>query len=200
MRVAVFGLGYVGCTAAGCMAQQGHSIFGVDANVSKVRDLQSGIAPVSEPGLDELLREARGKGVVDVASEIGPWLVECDIALVCVGTPSAPDGAHDMRHIIEVSQQIAEVLESERAKPLTVVYRSTIRPGSMEELIAPIFRAHLGERGMKAVEMVYNPEFLREATAIKDYSLRPKSSSARLTANLYQHECDMYAGIDAPVF
>jgi GDP-mannose 6-dehydrogenase len=202
MRVAVLGLGYVGFTAACCIASQGHVIVGVDINQSKLRDLRAGVAPITEPGVDELLLEARGKGVFEVTSEIGPWLAECDIALVCVGTPSGPDGAHDMRHIIEVSHQIAAALNqcTEKPKPLTVVYRSTIRPGSVEELIAPIFRAHLGDDRMQAVELVYNPEFLREASAVEDYFHPPKIVIGTADGRPSKNMDALYAGIDAPVF
>ena len=105
---------------------------------------------------------------------VGAQAVEqCDAAIVCVGTPSLPDGSHNMSYIVQVSQRIAKDLKPGRAKPLTVIYRSTMRPGTMEHLIAPIFDSILGEES-GSYELVYNPEFLREATAIDDYFQPPK--------------------------
>jgi GDP-mannose 6-dehydrogenase len=121
--------------------------------------------------------------------------------MVCVGTPSAPDGAHNMSYVMNVSKEIATALaDSARAEPLTVVYRSTMRPGSIEELIAPVFESVLGEKNAALVELVYNPEFLRESTAVADYLAPPKivvgtkdgKPSTRIEA--------LYSTIDAPTF
>lgn len=126
-------------------------------------------------------------------------LEQCDIAIVCVGTPSAADGSHNMSFIAEVSRQIATSLRSGRTVPLTVVYRSTIRPGTIDELIQPIFKFVLGDK-VDAVELVYNPEFLRESTAIEDYFDPPKivvgTADGEHCARLEQ----MNEGITAPTF
>ena len=96
------------------------------------------------------------------------------MAIICVGTPSAPDGSHNMRDIAEVTRQIANAMRSvNRKQRLTVVYRSTIRPGTVDGLIIPIFKSALGDAD-GLIEIVYNPEFLREATAIHDFFNPPK--------------------------
>ena len=199
MKIAIFGLGYVGLTAACCLASQGHDILGIDVNPDKLEQLRSGRSPIVEPGLDDLLANALAEGRFEAAADLDGRLVECDMAIVCVGTPSLPSGAHDMSFITQVSRQIAEAVDADRRDPLTVVYRSTIRPGSIDELIEPIFRTVLGER-IAAVELVYNPEFLRESLAVRDFFAPPKivvgtrdgAPSAKMTA--------MNAGLDAPVF
>jgi len=158
MHITIFGLGYVGFTAACCIASEGHHVTGIDVSEKKVADILAGRSPIIEPGVDA----------------IGDHLDECDLAIVCVGTPSAADGSHNMGYIADVTRQIAAALKSDRKKTLTVAYRSTIRPGSVEELIAPIFEASLGERSDEIIELVYNPEFLRESSAVQDYFEPPK--------------------------
>ncbi len=173
MKIAVYGLGYVGLTAAGCLTSEGHHVFGVDVNEQKVSETNAGRSPIKEPGLDKLLAEAAAKKILICGTNPTEHLSQCDMAIVCVGTPSGPDGAHNMTYIAEVSRQIAMGLKAGRKVPLTVVYRSTIRPGTIEELILPIFESTLG-KSSGLFELVYNPEFLREATAIKDYFAPPK--------------------------
>jgi len=175
MKVVIFGLGYVGFTAACCIASEGHSVVGIDVSPKKVEAIRAGRAPIVEPGVEEMLKDGLARGLIDAATEIGDHLADADLAIVCVGTPSGPDGSHNMAYIADVSRQIAQALKGvPRSAPLAVAYRSTIRPGSIEELIGPIFRAVLGAATDTQVELVYNPEFLRESSAVKDYFEPPK--------------------------
>ncbi|QIE44003.1 nucleotide sugar dehydrogenase [Meridianimarinicoccus aquatilis] len=174
MKVVIFGLGYVGFTAACCIASEGHQVVGIDVSAKKVDAIRAGHAPIVEPGVEEMLRSGLEKGLIDAATEIGHHLDEADLAIVCVGTPSGPDGSHNMAYIADVSRQIAAAVDPARKTPLSVAYRSTIRPGSIEELIAPIFKARLGDATDAAIALVYNPEFLRESSAVKDYFEPPK--------------------------
>jgi GDP-mannose 6-dehydrogenase len=200
MKVIIFGLGYVGCTAAACLSKSGHHVVGIDPSAGKVGAIAAGRSPISEPGLDEMLADALAEKRLEASSTIGSHLDAAQIAIVCVGTPSGPDGAHNMSYIVQVSRQIAEAVRADRTSPLTIAYRSTMRPGSIDQIIAPIFRARLGEAMSQLVELVYNPEFLREATAVEDYFNPPKivigtqsgEPSAAMTA--------LHEGIDAPVF
>ena len=173
MKIAVFGLGYVGVTAAVCIASEGHSVIGVDVNESKIRQVNEGLSPVKEPGVEELLTKLVKTGLIWCTRDSVEALADCEAAIVCVGTPSLADGSHNMSYIVQVTQEIAKALKPGRAKPLTVIYRSTMRPGTMERLIEPIFESIVGASDNK-YELVYNPEFLREATAIEDYFHPPK--------------------------
>lgn len=174
MRIAVYGLGYVGLTGAICLASEGHEILGVDVSEGKVRQIASGASPIKEPGLDGMLAEALAKGRLRCTTDPIEPARACEMAIVCVGTPSAPDGSHNMRDIAEVTRQIAgAVRDAGRAGRMTVVYRSTIRPGTVDGLILPIFKSALGDR-RDAIEVVYNPEFLREASAVEDFFNPPK--------------------------
>lgn len=200
MKIAIFGLGYVGSTAAGCIASQGHTVVGVDVSAAKVEALNSGKAPVYEPGLDELISEAREAGRISATTELTDQLDDADIAIVCVGTPSGVDGAHNMAFIAQVTQSIAKALRPDREKPLTLAYRSTMRPGSCENIIWPIIEGALGERASDAVELVYNPEFLREASAIQDYFNPPKIVIGTLGGKPSANMHALHEGIDASVF
>ena len=200
MHIAVFGMGYVGLTATACLAKAGHKVSGIEVNETKVAELNAGGCPITEPGLHELLKEGRERGLLSYTQSAGDLVNECDMAIVCVGTPSKPDGSHNMTYIGEVSRQIASAVTSNRQRPLTVVYRSTIRPGSIDSLIQPIFEAELNGRMSEAVELVYNPEFLREATAIEDYFHPPKIVIGTADGRPSENMDVLYEGIDAPVF
>ena len=201
MKIAIFGLGYVGITGAACLVREGHTVVGVEINERKSRAVASGRSPIFEPGVEELLAAGVREGRLTVVADARDAIADADIAMVCVGTPSAPDGAHNMSYVMNVSKEIATALaDSARAEPLTVVYRSTMRPGSIEELIAPVFESVLGEKNAALVELVYNPEFLRESTAVADYLAPPKivvgtkdgKPSTRIEA--------LYSTINAPTF
>lgn len=204
MKVVIFGLGYVGCTAVGCITNQGHSVVGIDVSAAKVETLNAGLSPIREPGLAELIAAAKDKGLLAATVEIGDALDDADIAIVCVGTPSGVDGAHNMSYIAQVSRAIAAALKPGRAqsgkRPLTVAYRSTMRPGTIDMMIAPIFRASLGEAFEQSVELVYNPEFLREATAIEDYFNPPKIVIGTRDGGPCATMDALHEGIEAPIF
>jgi GDP-mannose 6-dehydrogenase len=110
MKVAIFGLGYVGFTAMCCIAKEGHEVIGFDISEKKVNQINRGVSPITEPGVDELLKEGLKAGSISAHTEIKHHLEDCDIAIVCVGTPSAPDGAHNMTYIAEVTRQIAAAI------------------------------------------------------------------------------------------
>lgn len=200
MKIAIFGMGYVGLTAAGCLTKDGHTVIGVDVSKEKVEQINRGETPISEPGLDLLIKDAVRGNLLYAVRDIGEKINECDMAFVCVGTPSAPDGSHNMSYIIEVTRQIASAVQTSRASPLTVVYRSTIRPGTLEELVYPVFKTVLKDRIDEVIELVYNPEFLRESVAIKDYFSPPKIVIGTKDAGRSKNMDEINKNISAPVF
>jgi GDP-mannose 6-dehydrogenase len=199
MKIAVFGLGYVGMTAAACLAKQGHEIVGVDVSDEKVAIVNAGKSPITEPGLDELVARAVRKGLLSATRDASGHLDNCSMAIICVGTPSAPDGSHDMSFIVEVSHQIAQSIGPTRAGTLTVVFRSTMRPGTIQELVLPIFENELRDR-TDLVELVYNPEFLRESVAIQDFFDPPKVVIGTKDGGRCAALDELNARIEAPVF
>ncbi len=200
MKIAIFGLGYVGFTAMCCIAREGHKVLGIDVNAEKVAGILIGQAPIKEPEVDTMLTEGLAWGLIHAVTSAAGELDDCDMAIVCVGTPSGADGGHDMRYIIDVTRQIAGELKPGRAKPLTVAFRSTIRPGTLDELIHPIFSARLGDATDQLVELVYNPEFLREASAVHDYFHPPKIVVGTRDAQPSANMDALHANLDAPVF
>ncbi|MGO9419174.1 nucleotide sugar dehydrogenase [Roseiarcus sp.] len=200
MRIAIYGLGYVGLTGAICLASEGHDIVGVDVSEDKVRQIASGASPIREPGLDAMLAEALAKGRIRCTTDPVEPARTSDMAIVCVGTPSAPDGSHNMRDIAEVTRQIANgVRDTGRKGTFTVVYRSTIRPGTVDGLILPIFKSALGA-AHGVIEVVYNPEFLREASAVKDFFNPPKVVVGTADAKPSARVAEMNRNLDAPTF
>ncbi len=200
MKIAVLGLGYVGCTAVACIGSLGHEVVGIDVSATKVNMIARGISPISEPGIEAMLRDLHSAGRLTATVAIGNALDDCDVAIVCVGTPSGPDGSHNMSDIARVTGQIAAAVKRDRATPLTVTYRSTMRPGSMEQIILPIFQSFLGDACESAVELVYNPEFLREATAVDDYFHPPKIVIGTADGDPSKAMEALHDGILAPIF
>src|SRR3984957_16828772 len=165
-HIAVFGLGYVGCVTAACLASLGHRVLGVDRDEHKVDEIKNGHAPFYEPGLEDLVRENIAGGRLAVCTSAGSVfeekLAEADIALVCVGTPSEKNGNLGLHQLRRVVSEIAGHLP-QRRKRLIVGIRSTVFPGTCEELVLPAFASN------SAVRVVSHPEFLREGTAVRDF-------------------------------
>ena len=175
-------------------------MIGVDVSQSKVDALNEARAPVYEPGLDALIAEAHADGRISATTQLSDQLDNCDLAIVCVGTPSDVDGAHNMKYIAQVTRDIASALKPSRKAPLTLAYRSTMRPGSCENIIWPIIESAIGNTAFNVVELVYNPEFLREASAIEDYFNPPKIVIGTLSGEPSANMRLLNEGIKAPVF
>ncbi|BBZ34910.1 nucleotide sugar dehydrogenase [Mycolicibacterium confluentis] len=199
MKIAVLGLGYVGITAMACLASQGHEVIGVDPNMTKVDAVLSGRSPITEPGIGDMIAEARRMELITATASVTSDVVDSDLIIVCVGTPSAVDGSHNMTFIAEVSRQLAEVIKTVPHCAPTVAYRSTVRPGTMDELIKPIFDGVLGDE-VERVELVYYPEFLRESTAVEDYFSPPKIVVGTHDGDACPTLDKINADLNAPVF
>jgi len=158
--IAVFGLGYVGCVTAACFASLGFRVVGVDVDARKVRAVQEGKSPFYEPGLEPLLAEHLSTGLLTATLSTADALQEADYAFLCVGTPSAANGNLNVDQLRKVASEIAGHLNG-RTKPLTVVVRSTIFPGTCDEIVSPALHSK--------ADVVANPEFLREGSAVRDF-------------------------------
>jgi GDP-mannose 6-dehydrogenase len=161
-NVAVIGLGYVGCVTAACLARLGHSVVGIDTDEFKVRNVRAGNAPFYEPGLEEIVRATVASGRLKASTSLPDSLADADIALICVGTPSEANGNLGLTQLRRVSAEIAANLAT-RTKPLIVVVRSTVFPGTCEEVVIGAMR------GQPHFTVVSNPEFLREGVAVRDF-------------------------------
>ncbi len=139
------------------------------------------------------------RGKLSCTTSAAEGIADCDLAFVCVGTPSGPDGAHNISFIADVSRQIASAIDPERLQPLTVVYRSTVRPGTMDDVVRPIVDATLEGR-VSLIELVYNPEFLREGSAVSDFFNPPKVVIGTHDGCPSLRMTELYAHLDAPKF
>ncbi len=160
ITIAVFGLGYVGCVTAACFAGLGYRVVGIDVDARKVQAIHEGRSPFYEPGLEPLIAKHLASGSLTATLSTADALRDADFAFLCVGTPSAANGNLNLDYLRKVAVDIGAHLEG-RTKPLTVVVRSTVFPGTCDEVVAPAVEP-------KAA-VVANPEFLREGTAVKDF-------------------------------
>jgi GDP-mannose 6-dehydrogenase len=160
--IAVVGLGYVGCVTAACLAKLGHRVHGVDRDETKIASILAARAPFYEPGLEEAVRETVAAGRLTAGTELGPSLAEADIALICVGTPSARNGNLSVEQLERVLGDIRQHIGG-RSRPLILAIRSTVFPGTTEELVGPLLAAN------PLLAVVSNPEFLREGVAVGDF-------------------------------
>ena len=166
MHVLVIGSGYVGLVAAACFAEAGHQVLGVDVDATKVATLSRGESPIFEPGLDDLLTKHLSSGALRFTTDLKAGMAEADAAFICVGTPQSEDGSADMQYVLTVAGQLGDAmaLRPRNAKPLIVVDKSTVPVGTAARVHAEI-AAHTD----RAFEVVSNPEFLREGSAIGDF-------------------------------
>ncbi|MCI0441412.1 MAG: nucleotide sugar dehydrogenase, partial [Chloroflexi bacterium] len=172
MKISVFGLGWVGAVTAVCLADNGHEVWGVDNDPKKVEWIRSGIAPVREPGLGEKLARVLEAGALNVTLNAYEAVAATDIAMVCVGTPTRAGGGTDLSYIESVIESIGGALR-EIGNPITVVVRSTVPIGTTQNVILPRLEEVSGMKVGRGLQLLTNPEFLREGTALKDFQSPP---------------------------
>lgn len=198
-RIAVFGLGYVGAVSAACFADRGHTVIGVDVNPDKVERMNAGKAPILEEGIDELTARVVESGALRATTDVEAAVAETDLALVCVGTPSNAAGGLETVYLERVMQSLGEsIAKNERS--YSVVVRSTCLPGTSEATLIPILEAASGRTVGDGLGYATNPEFLREASSIKDFYDPPKTvigTKDDATADLV---AELYAGLPGPVY
>ena len=189
MQIAVVGQGYVGLTAASCLAHAGHTVIGVESDKSRLNLLLEGGSPIYEPGLTELLASGRKLGRLTFRSSLAEFDGGLDAVIVAVGSPEMPSGGADIR---QVAEAIAEIAALSR-QPALVMVKSTVPPGTSERLLA---EAHSAE--WLADRYVVSPEFLSLGTALKDWSKPSRVVVGLRTEALLPLLRDLYWGIDAP--
>jgi GDP-mannose 6-dehydrogenase len=197
-RISIFGLGYVGAVSAGCFAERGHPVVGVDVSEAKVNLLAAGKSPIMEAGLEELLTKHAKAGRLTATTDAAEAVANTDLSLICVGTPSAADGTPDISYVSRVCEQIGRALREKREKHLVIV-RSTTLPWMADEIFLPILERESGKRAGEGFAFAVHPEFLREGTAVHDFFHPPKTVigthdewAARVIGSLYD-------GITAPL-
>jgi GDP-mannose 6-dehydrogenase len=167
-RISVFGLGYVGTVTAACLAHKGNHVVGVDVNLAKVQALESGRPTVLEKGLGELIAQSNRECRLHATSDAKRAVQESDISYICVGTPTLGNGEHDLSQLHHVLGEIGGALRDKRSYH-TVVLRSTVIPGSTEKTLIPCLESASKKRAGQDLGVCYNPEFLREGSAVSDF-------------------------------
>jgi GDP-mannose 6-dehydrogenase len=166
--ISIFGLGYVGTVTAACFAHLGHKVTGVDLNPDKVEAFNSGRSPIVEPQVSELAAKSHAECRLHATGDVQVAVMQTEVSFLCVGTPSLRSGKLDLGHVEPVCRDIGRVLAKKDSFHL-VVLRSTVLPGTADELVVPTLEKASGKRLGKDFGVCVNPEFMREGTAVADF-------------------------------
>ena len=208
-RISIFGMGYVGAVSAACFTDLGHEVIGVDPDEKKVALINKGESPIVENRLPELLSKAKDKSLLSATQDAVTAIMETNVTFVSVGTPSRPDGSCDTQYLEEASVQIGEAIRLKDEYHL-VMFRSTVPPKTTREVMLPIIEKVSGKACGEDFGLCFNPEFLRESTAIQDFYFPPKTviggfdeRSNRFAASLYEGQVEgeiIFTSIEAAEF
>lgn len=197
MKISIFGLGYVGVVSAGCLASRGHQIIGVDVNATKVGLLNDGISPIVEKDLPELLKAGQTQKLISAMTDTRQAIMQTEISLICVGTPSRSNGSLNTKYLENVCAEIGGALSVKSGHIL--VFRSTMLPGTNKEVTIPLLEKSSGKKEGKDFFVVFNPEFLREATAVYDFNNPPKTVVGCNNPEIAQRVLKLYEGLPGPM-
>jgi GDP-mannose 6-dehydrogenase len=195
MRINVYGLGYVGSVSAACLAAAGHDVLGIDVDPTKVDHVNRGLSTVIEPGLEDLIAGGVKAGRLRAAAQGDPG---AELSLVCVGTPSNENGSLGLDFVTRAAAQIGERLAG-AASYHVVCVRSTVLPGTVENVLIPVLEKHSGLRAGSDFGVCMNPEFLREGTSIRDYNEPPFTIIGELDRASGNVVASLYSGLPGPV-
>ena len=198
MRISIFGLGYVGTVSAGCLADDGHEVVGVDPLPTKVDLINRGQSPIIETDIGEIIAATVKAGRLRATSDPAEAIRETELSFVCVGTPSQANGNLDLRYIRRICEQIGDALKGKSARH-TVVIRSTILPGTMHKMVIPTLEEFSGKKAGVDFGVCNNPEFLREGSAVKDFRQPPKTVIGESDQTSGDILAALYEKLDAPL-
>ncbi|WEF35665.1 nucleotide sugar dehydrogenase [Pseudoduganella chitinolytica] len=198
MKISIFGLGYVGAVSAGCLATDGHDVIGVDPNRTKVDLINQGTTPIIEKDIGEMISKTVKDGMLRATTDVRDAVLNTDMSLICVGTPSQLNGNLDLSHVRKVCEQIGEAIK-EKDSFHVVVARSTMLPGSMRAVVIPTLEAASGKKAGVDFGVCNNPEFLREGTAVYDYYHPPKTVVGETDERAGEMLVKLYEKMEAPL-
>jgi GDP-mannose 6-dehydrogenase len=198
MKVSIFGLGYVGSVLAGCFAALGNEVIGVDVNSLKVQQINEGQSPVVEKGLDSLIAQGVNEGKIRAVMQAAQAVAFSEISLICVGTPGDNSGRPSLNSALGVCREIGQALSNKKDYHV-VALRSTMLPGSTEEIIIPALEKASGKSVGKDFGVAYNPEFLREGTAVRDFSEPPFKIIGKYDRRGAETIAELYKRVNAPL-
>jgi GDP-mannose 6-dehydrogenase len=198
MRVLVWGLGYVGTVSAACLADAGHEVIGVEPNRNKAESINAGRSPVKEPEMSEIIRATTANGMLRAVIDGVRRVAWADVSLICVGTPSGPDGNMLLDYLERVGEQIGCGLK-ETDRYHVVILRSTVFPGTTYDCLVPILEKYSDRTAGRDFGVVVNPEFMRETSAIADFRHPSWTVIGQTDPRAGDVVADLYAEVDAPV-
>jgi GDP-mannose 6-dehydrogenase len=172
VNISIFGLGYVGAVSLACLARDGHRVIGVDVDCAKLSMIEQGKTPVVEEGMVDLMTKVVASGRVNVTTDVRKAVLDSEISLICVGTPSAPNGSQDQTAMLRLAKDLGAAMREKSASHV-FVFRSTLVPGTVDETLRPIIEQESGKKDGIDFHVCFQPEFLREGTSIKDYDKPP---------------------------
>lgn len=165
MEVTIIGCGYVGLVTGTCLASIGHTVRGVEVDTPKLEALLRGHCPIFEPGLHELMQENRAAGRLHFHGNVKQAVKDAEVIFLCVGTPPKPDGTVEMKYLEAAGREVCDALAASGGNHLvTIVVKSTVPAGTNRKLFN-LLRQHTSAH----VQVVSNPEFLREGSAVTDF-------------------------------
>jgi GDP-mannose 6-dehydrogenase len=198
MKISIFGVGYVGAVSSACLASLGHEVVAVDVAADKVALIARGQSPIVEDEIDALMRDAVESGRLTATMDVADAIARTDVSFVSVGTPSAPDGSVSMKAVEQVLATMAEALAAKSGFH-TIVMRSTVPPGSAEELAIPLIERISGRRAGADFAYYSNPEFLREGSSVRDFHAPPYTLIGAPVGDDAETVRAIYAAVQAPV-
>lgn len=198
MRISIFGLGYVGAVSSACFADLGNEVVGVDLNESKVDSIAGGRSPIIETGVDDLLQKAIDAGRLSATTDGAAAIARTDVSFISVGTPSGKTGMPNLDALKGVTQEIGAAIKAKDTAHAVVV-RSTIPPGTTEDLVLPGLVEASGRDIGNGLSVCFNPEFLREGSAVKDFFKPPMIIVGAAGNEDYEVFDALHAPIDAPI-
>jgi GDP-mannose 6-dehydrogenase len=198
LKISVFGLGYVGTVSAGCLANDGHEVIGVDPLLTKVDLINAGKSPIVEAELGEIVASAVSEGRLRATCDQNQAIRDTDLSFVCVGTPSQLNGNLDLTSVRRVCELIGDALKGKQTHH-TIVIRSTILPGTMRKVVIPLLEQHAGKQAGVGFGICNNPEFLREGSAVADFKSPPKTVIGELEQVSGDILASLYQSLDAPL-
>jgi GDP-mannose 6-dehydrogenase len=198
LKISVLGLGYVGTVSAGCLANEGHEVIGVDPVRTKVDLINKGHSPIIEAEIGEILSSTAKSGRLRATENVADAVRDTEISFVCVGTPSQVNGNLDLRYIRRVCEEIGQALRQKSSRHVVVI-RSTVVPGTMRDIVIPVLEESSGKKAGEGFGVCHNPEFLREGSAVKDFNFPPQTVVGELDRQSGDVLAKLYERLPAPL-
>ncbi len=197
MKISIFGMGYVGVVTAACLAREGHTVVGVEISKDKVEQIMAGKSPIVEAKIAEIIADGVKQKKLTATMDARSAINDTDVSMICVGTPSRENGDVDLTFVTRVTEKIGQVLKN-KAGFHTLIYRSTIPPGTTEDVVIPILEDASGKKVYLDFDVCFNPEFLREGSSVDDFYHPPFTIVGVQSEGAAEIVKEMFAFVEAP--